>query len=166
MVSKLVELMAFRLSNKTITQINAALLSIVSWMTQRKRLKNVEVLIKLTIFSLKKVVSFQLIDFYAAIDTATCIHDDVIRWKHFPCYWSFVRGIHRSPVNSPHKGHWRGALMLSLICAWINGWVSNRGAGDLRRHRAHYDVTVVAFKCNYHKMQCFRLNNCATKSHI
>ena len=31
-------------------------------------------------------------------------HDDVIKWKHFPRYWSFVRGIHRSPVKSPHKG--------------------------------------------------------------
>ena len=48
-------------------------------------------------------------------------HDDVIKWKHFPRYWPFVRGIHRSPVNSPHKGQWRGALMFSVICAWING---------------------------------------------
>ena len=52
-------------------------------------------------------------------------------------------GTHRSPVNCPHKGQWRGALMFSLICVWINGWVSNRDAGDLRRHRAHYDVTVM-----------------------
>ena len=48
-----------------------------------------------------------------------CLHEDVIKWKHFPRYWLFVRGIHRSPVNSPHKGQWRGALMFSLICAWI-----------------------------------------------
>ena len=34
-------------------------------------------------------------------------------------------------------------LMFSLICAWINGWVNNREAGDLRRHRGHYDVTVM-----------------------
>ena len=34
-------------------------------------------------------------------------------------------------------------LMFSLIYAWINGWVNNREAGDLRRHRAHYDVTVM-----------------------
>ena len=47
---------------------------------------------------------------------------------------------HRSPVNSPHKGHWRGALIFSLICAWINGWVNSREAGDMRCHRAHYDV--------------------------
>ena len=48
------------------------------------------------------------------------LHDDIIRWKHFPRYWPFVRGIHRSPVNSPHKGQWRGALIFSLIYAWIN----------------------------------------------
>ena len=39
-------------------------------------------------------------------------HDNVIKWKHFPRYWPFVRGIHLSPVNSPHKGQWRGALIL------------------------------------------------------
>ena len=66
-------------------------------------------------------------------------HDHVMKWKHFPRYWPFVRGIHRSPVNSPHKGQWRGALMFSLICVWINDWVNNREAGDLRRYRAHCD---------------------------
>ena len=71
------------------------------------------------------------------------IHDDVIKWKKFPRYWPFVRGIHWSPVNSPHKGQWRGALMFTLICARINGWVNNGEAGDLRRHRAHYDVIVM-----------------------
>ena len=70
-------------------------------------------------------------------------HDDVIKWKHFPRYWPFVRGIHRSPVNSPHKGQWRGALKFSLICVWINGWVNNGEAGDLRCYRAHYDVSVM-----------------------
>ena len=49
-------------------------------------------------------------------------HDDAIKWKHFPRYWPFLRGIHRSPVNSPHKGQWRGALKFSLICTWINAW--------------------------------------------
>ena len=70
-------------------------------------------------------------------------HDDVIKWKHFPRYWPFVRGIHRSPVNSPHKGQWRGALMFSLICARINSWVNNGEAGDLGRNRSQYDVTVM-----------------------
>ena len=64
----------------------------------------------------------------------------------FPLCVTFVRGIHRSPVNSPHKGQWRGALMFPLICTWINDWVNNREAGDLRRHRAHYDVSVMWFR--------------------
>ena len=87
-------------------------------------------------------------------------HDDVIKWKHFPRYWPFVREIHRFPVNSPHKDQWRGALMFSLICVWINGWVNNRVAGDLRCHRAHYDVIVmwnrntdVHFNCSKHTFE-------------
>ena len=67
----------------------------------------------------------------------------VIKWKHFPRYWPFVRGIHRSPVNSLHKGKWCGAFMFSSISAWIIAWVNNREAGDLRRHRDHNDVTVM-----------------------
>ena len=63
-------------------------------------------------------------------------------WRHqmetFPRNWPFVRGIHRSPVNSPHKGQWRRALVFS-----INDWVNNREAGDLRRYRVHYDVIVM-----------------------
>ena len=56
-------------------------------------------------------------------------HDDVIKWTIFPRYWPFVRGIHRSPVNSPHKGQWHGATMFCL----------NK---RLRRHRAYYDASV------------------------
>ena len=77
-------------------------------------------------------------------DDFKCVHDDVIKWKHFPHYWPFVRRIHRSTVNSPHKGQWRGAWVFPLICAWINVWANNREAGDLRRHRAHYEVTVMS----------------------
>ena len=74
-------------------------------------------------------------------------YDDVIKWKHFPRYWPFVRGIHRSPVNSQHNGQWRGSLMFSLICPRINDWVNNCD-GDLRRHRAHCDVIVMSMtKC-------------------
>ena len=47
-------------------------------------------------------------------------HDDVIKWEHFPRNWPFVR----APVNSPHKGQWRGASMLSLICTWLVLWFS------------------------------------------
>ena len=70
-------------------------------------------------------------------------YDDVIKWRDFPRYWPFVRGIHPSPLNSPHKGQWRGALMFFFICTWTISWVNNRYAGDLRRHHAHYDVTIM-----------------------
>ena len=78
-------------------------------------------------------------------------HDDVIKWKHFPRNWPFVRGIHRSPVNSPHKGQWCGALMFSLICVWINNRVNNREAGDLRHYGAHYDIIVMQWESLYLK---------------
>ena len=88
--------------------------------------------------------------FDEAISIATVyMHDVVIKWKHFPCYWPFVRGMHRSSVNSPHKGQWRGALMFSLICVWINAWVNNREAGHLRCYHAHYDVSVMETRACY-----------------
>ena len=55
-------------------------------------------------------------------------HDEVIKWKLFPNYWPFVRGIHRWPVGSPHKGQWRRALMFSLICA-LNKQLSKQSWG-------------------------------------
>ena len=67
-------------------------------------------------------------------------------WRHQMEPFSGLPFFANSPVTGEfpaHKGQWRGALMFSLICAWINGWVSNREAGDLRRHRDHYDVTVI-----------------------
>ena len=81
--------------------------------------------------------------FYTSLGLNGVTHDYVIKWKHFPLYWPFVWGIHRLPVNSPHKGQWRGALVFTLICPLINVWVNNREAGDLRRHCAHYDVIVM-----------------------
>ena len=77
-----------------------------------------------------------------------------------PRYWPLVWGIHRSPVNSPHSGQWRGTLMFSLICDWINGWVYNREVGDLRRHRVHFDVTVMRMgygKGNVRAGPCFNI---------
>ena len=83
-------------------------------------------------------------------------HDDIIEWKHFPRYWPFVRGIHRSPVNSPHKGQWREALVFSSICAWINSWVNNREVGYLRCQHAHYDVTVMTLVMSNQYPWCLR----------
>ena len=110
---------------------------------------------------LSRIVSmiyFSLSIYHLKASCVTTItqHDDVIKWKHFPRHWPFVRGIHRSPVNSPHKGQWRGALMFPSISARINVWANNREAGDLRRHRAHYDVTVLM--CNNHYSKCV-INN-------
>ena len=86
--------------------------------------------------------------------TSSRWHDDVIKWKHFPRDRPFVRGIHRWPVNSPHKGLWRGALMFSLICAWMDGWVYHRESGDLRCHSAHYDVKVMTENFLYMIKSC------------
>ena len=65
-------------------------------------------------------------------------HDDVTKWKHFPRYWPFLRGIHRWPVNSPHNGQWRGALIFSLICKrWSKqywGWWFETPSRPLWRH--------------------------------
>ena len=83
-----------------------------------------------------------LCDFQLIIDTWYWViapYDDVIKWKHFPRYWPFVRGIHRTP----HKGQWRGALMFSFIWAKTIRWVNNRDAGNLRGHRAHHEVTLM-----------------------
>ena len=57
------------------------------------------------------------------------------------------------PLFGEFTGHRRipytkasNSLMFHLICAWIDGWANNREDGDLRRHRAHYDV-IVMWKC-------------------
>ena len=75
-------------------------------------------------------------------------HATMARWRHqmetFSASLAICAGNHRSSVNSTHKGQWRGALMFSVICSWINGLVNNREAGDLRRHRPHYDVNATA----------------------
>ena len=105
------------------SKINVNTMAVYSWYLRRKYQSSVSLVIG------KKVS-----------------HDDVIKWKHFPRNRSFVRGIHRSPVISPHKGQWRGALMFSLICVWINDWINNREAGELRRYRAHYDVIVMVME--------------------
>ena len=67
----------------------------------------------------------------------------------FPRYWPFVRGIHQSPVNSPHKGQWRGALMFSLICGWINGklwrgwWFETRSCPLWRHCNGNYNLITL-----------------------
>ena len=65
--------------------------------------------------------------------------DDVIMFR--------VTGLMcREFTCDQYKGQWCGNLMFSLICTWTNGWVNNRHASDLRRHRAHYDVIVMLWE--------------------
>ena len=72
-------------------------------------------------------------------------------WRHqmetFSALLAFCEGNHLSPVYSPPKGQWRGALMFSLICAWTNGWANAQVANDLSRLWAHYDVNVMDKAC-------------------
>ena len=84
------------------------------------------------------------------------IKHNFIWWRHevktYSALLAFCVG-HWSPVNSPHKSKWRGALVFSLICDWTNCCAHNGDARDLRRHRTHYDVTVMThhFNLNSHK---------------
>ena len=84
-------------------------------------------------------------------------------WRHqmetFSALLALCAGNSPVPMNSPHKGQWRGALMFSLICVWINTWVNNGKAGDLRRYRVYYDVTVMTGDTagyRYDKPSCHR----------
>ena len=65
--------------------------------------------------------------------------DNVIKWKHFPRYWLFVRGILQSPEQRPVTRSF-GIFFDQRLSKQLS---NNRDAGDLRRHRAHHDVTVM-----------------------
>ena len=69
-------------------------------------------------------------------------HEDLIKWKHFPRNWPFVRGIHRSRWI-PHTKPVTRSFDVFFDLRLNNGWVNNREAGDLRRHHGHYDVIVM-----------------------
>ena len=94
------------------------------------------------------------------------VHGDVIKWKHFPRYW---------PLCGEFTGHqWNprtGANVAELWCflwfePWINGLVSNDETGDLRRHRAHYDATVMVFWHMYALFSLDVLTHLARVPHI
>ena len=68
-------------------------------------------------------------------------------WRHQMETFSALLALYAgdSPVTGefPVQRPVTRSFDVSLICAWINGWVNNRKSGDLRRHRAHYDVIVL-----------------------
>ena len=88
--------------------------------------------------------------------------DDVIKWKHFSRLLLICKGNPPGNGDSPHKGQSGGALIFSFMCAWTNDWANSLDAGDLRRHGAHCDITVmvnnfpntltstVVYPCNRH----------------
>ena len=84
------------------------------------------------------------------IKSSYALSSNQLQWRTWWCHqmeiFSALRAIcvGNSPV--PYKDQWRGALMISMICVWINDWVINREAGDLRRYRAHYDVILMKYR--------------------
>ena len=88
------------------------------------------------------------IEFWCVLVLVFFVHDDVMKWLHY--YLPFLRGIHRWPVDSPHKGQWRGSLMFTRT----NGWANNRDTVDLRRHKAHCDVTVMLCRVCKNRAYC------------
>ena len=70
-------------------------------------------------------------------------HDNVIKWKHFrvPCHLCREFAGHRWIPRTKASDAW--LWLFFFICAWMNGWVNNREAVDLRRHRTHYDVAIM-----------------------
>ena len=67
----------------------------------------------------------------------------IIKWKHFPRYWPFVRGIHRSPGGFPSQRPVTRSFDVFFDLGLNDGWTNSRDAGDLRRHHAHYEVSVM-----------------------
>ena len=80
-------------------------------------------------------------------------YEDLSWWRHqletFSALLALCAGNSPVPVNSLHKGQWRGALMFSFIYARINDWVNNREAGDLRRQDGHHDVIVMCARSRH-----------------
>ena len=68
-------------------------------------------------------------------------------WRHemetFSALLAICAGNSPVPGEFPAQRPVTWSFEASLICVWINGWVNNREAGDLRRYRAHYDVIVM-----------------------
>ena len=66
-------------------------------------------------------------------------------------------GIHRSPVNSPHKGQLTHSFDVFFDLRLNDGWVNNREAGDLKGYHAHYDVIVITLTMS--QVQPFYFND-------
>ena len=81
------------------------------------------------------------------ISVSVFYHYDATQWKRFLRHGPFVREIHRSPLDSPHKGPVTWTLMFPLMLAETNCWINHRVAGDSGRHDAHFDVIFMPDRC-------------------
>ena len=97
----------------------------------------------------------------ASLVILLCGHDHVIKWKYFP-----RTGHLCGEFTGPHKGQWRGALMSSLICVGINGWVNNRETGDLRRYRVYYGAIVMVTNITFKKHQLSPRDTSVIHQHV
>ena len=64
-------------------------------------------------------------------------HNDVMTWKCFLHYWPFVWGIHRSPVDSPHKGPEMQRFDVFFCLFAISCWTNSPVASDFRCLNSH-----------------------------
>ena len=79
---------------------------------------------------------------------------EVTQWNHIPRYRPFVMGIHRSPVDSLHKGPVTRTALFSLVFISTKCWINRRAARDLRRHGAHCHVIVMLFSARQTSGPC------------
>ena len=93
--------------------------------------------------------------------------DDLCHFVVEGWYQEDKGSLYESPLNSSVTGEFppqrpvTPGFDVSLICAWTNGWVNNRDACDLRRHRAHYDVTVMKSHGLYGDSSNWNTENCS-----
>ena len=87
--------------------------------------------------------------YFMGLYCAFLVHDDAMTWKRNRRYWPFVRGIHRWPVDSHHKGPLTRALMVSFMLVLTNSWTNTRVAVDLRHHAARVIMvmSLLWFSC-------------------
>ena len=93
--------------------------------------------------TISRTIAAQWVGISKDLEDFKIFHDDVIKCKHLPRYKPFVTG------DFPAQRPVTRSFDVSLICAWINVWVNNRVAGDLRRHRAHYEVIILYFMAKF-----------------
>ena len=93
--------------------------------------------------------SFKIVSLVENITLPLVTHDDVIKWKHFPCYWSFVRGIHRGqrPVTRNFDiffNQWWGWWFETPSCPL---WRHRNAQASLRHHELYLLAYVGITKC-------------------